>query len=147
MTSRREIIINLLKGSAVAGCGGLLWGITAEETVAAPTTLRPPGAIEDTEFLKACIKCGKCVEACPYDSLKLASPGDNKAIGTPFFEPRKIPCYMCTDFPCTEACPSGALDLKELSKQEELPDINNSQLAALLHKQWHCDDLSQFRNL
>jgi ferredoxin-type protein NapG len=26
-----------------------------------------------------------CVEACPFDTLKLAKPGDNKPLWTPFF--------------------------------------------------------------
>jgi ferredoxin-type protein NapG len=130
MTSRRDILKKLFKGAAVAGSGGLIWGMAIEETKADVATLRPPGAINDKDFLKACIKCGKCVEACPYDTLKLATPGDNSGIGTPWFEPRKIPCYMCTDYPCTEACPSGALNLKELSKENNPPDIHRESCIA-----------------
>lgn len=136
MATRRQILKRLIKGSAIAGTGGLVWGTTANQTKPDLTTLRPPGAIAPNNFIKACIKCGKCVEACPYDTLNLATLSDKKGIGTPFFEPRKIPCYMCTDYPCVEACPSKALDIKELVKDEEVANINNAQMGlAVIHKE------------
>ena len=136
MTSRREAIINLFKTVTVASSGGILWGSAAIETVNAPLSLRPPGALNTDDFIKACIKCGQCVTACPYETLKLATSGDNTALGTPYFKPREIPCYMCTDYPCTEVCPSGALDLKELTKNTEKPNIDNAQMGlAVIHKE------------
>lgn len=137
MTSRREVIQKLFKGAAVAGTGGLLWGVAAKESNASYLVLRPPGAIARDKFLKACIKCGQCVEACPYDTLKLATPGMGLPLGTPYYQPREIPCYMCTNIPCTEACPSDALDLKELiAKDASGPDINNAKMGlAVIHKE------------
>ena len=73
-------------------------------------SLRPPGALDEAAFQRACIKCGQCVEACPYGTLDLASAGGKHALGTPFFEPRAVPCYMCPGVPCAAVCPSGALD-------------------------------------
>ncbi|WP_198151046.1 4Fe-4S binding protein, partial [Hyphomicrobium sulfonivorans] len=35
------------------------------------------------DFLSACVRCGLCVRACPYDTLKLATLGDPAALGTP----------------------------------------------------------------
>ncbi len=136
MTSRREVLKKIFKTVAVAGSGGLLWGCTAKETMSAPVALRPPGALDTADFLKACIKCGQCVTACPYDTLKLATSGDNKAIGTPYFLPREIPCYMCTDYPCTVVCPSGALNVKKLTKATDKPTIDNAQMGlAVIHKE------------
>lgn len=136
MTSRREIIKKLFKGAAVAGTGGLMWGSLLPESKAEALTLRPPGAIESEDFLKACIKCGKCVEACPYDTLVLATLPDNIILGSPYYVARSIPCYMCTDYPCTEACPSGALDLKELTNEGEKPGINNARMGlAVIHRE------------
>lgn len=136
MTSRRDILKNMFKATAAAGSGGLLWGAVAESTVAAPITLRPPGAIEPEQFIKACIKCGKCVEACPYNTLILAMPTENSGVGTPYFKPREIPCYLCTNYPCTDACPSGALDLKKLIKDEQKADINNARMGlAVIHQE------------
>ncbi len=135
MTSRRDVLKNFFKTAAVAGSGGFVWGALAEETVDSQFALRPPGA-DDDNFIKTCIKCGLCVEACPYDTLKLATTGQNIALGTPYFEPRDIPCYMCTNIPCTEACPSDALDLKRLLNIDEKPDIEKAKIGlAVIHKE------------
>ena len=137
MTSRRKVIENLFKSGALMGFGGLLWGSTAKEAAGTELALRPPGAFEnDKNFVQACIKCGKCVEVCPYDTLELSTPGDGKSVGTPYFIPREIPCYMCTDIPCTNNCPSGALDMERLQKGNEPASINNSQMGlAVIHKE------------
>ncbi|MEN8202058.1 MAG: ferredoxin-type protein NapG [Bacteroidota bacterium] len=136
MNTRREVIRKLIRGTAVAGGGGLLWGTAITEIRAEDITLRPPGALEKDSFQKACLRCGQCVEACPYDTLLLARISDKRGIGTPHFEPRSIPCYMCTDYPCTEACPSGALDLKELSGEDNVPNINNARMGvAVIHRE------------
>jgi ferredoxin-type protein NapG len=71
--------------------------------------LRPPGALDEDEFLATCVRCGLCVRACPYDTLGLAKLGDDVAPGTPYFVARETPCYMCQDIPCMNACPTGAL--------------------------------------
>lgn len=72
--------------------------------------LRPPGAVVEDEFLKKCLRCGRCAHACPYDSLEMGRLDDGIAIGTPVIIARKQPCYLCSDLPCIKACPSGALD-------------------------------------
>lgn len=76
----------------------------------AAEVLRPPGAVEDKAFDSTCIRCGLCVEDCPYDILHLASWADPAPTGTPFFTAREEPCRMCRDIPCARACPTGALD-------------------------------------
>jgi len=136
MSTRRDIIKKMIKGTVIAGGGGLLWGTAITEIRAEDITLRPPGALEKELFQKACLRCGQCVEACPYDTLLLATFSDNKGIGTPYFEPRSIPCYMCTDYPCTKACPSGALDLKELLGEDHVPNINSAKMGlAVIHRE------------
>ncbi|WP_310620360.1 ferredoxin-type protein NapG [Flexibacterium corallicola] len=73
--------------------------------------LRPPGALSEDKFLGACVRCGLCVRDCPYDTLVLSSFGEAGPVtGTPYFTAREIPCEMCEDIPCIEACPTGALD-------------------------------------
>lgn len=136
MSTRRELLKKLFKASVAAGGGGLIWGAVAEGSVSAPIALRPPGALDSTDFIKACIKCGKCVEACPYETLQLATPTQNMGVGTPYYTPRQVPCYLCTDYPCTDACPSGALDLAKLTKGDAEPDINNARMGlAVIHKE------------
>jgi len=123
LSDRRKFILNMARGVGIAALGGFVWSAYIDEATASQLLLRPPGAIDEEDFLKTCIKCGLCVEACPYDTLMLAAPGDHKPLGTPYFIPRDVPCYMCTDIPCVPVCPTGALDESSVSTDGEL-DIN-----------------------
>jgi len=103
--------------------------------------LRPPAALDEKDFVKACIKCGTCVEACPYDTLKLSTPGDKIPVGTPYFIPREIPCYMCPDIPCVPVCPSGALDIKKVTDiqvEDQKSDINLAKMGVAVIDQQTC---------
>lgn len=126
----------LKDAASVAGGAGLLAlgaGMYAKQASALPATaIRPPGALAESEFLAACVRCGLCVRDCPYDTLKLAELGDSVATGTPYFEARDIPCEMCEDIPCVVACPSGAL-------VRELTDIGEARMGlAVLIDQENC---------
>ncbi len=127
--NRREFLLNSAKAIGLATMGGLVWSGYLNEAKASPFILRPPAAVPENIFLSKCIKCGICVEACPFDSLKLAKTGDGLPIGTPYFIPREIPCYMCEDIPCVPPCPTGALDLNLVSNKETNKlDINKAQM-------------------
>jgi len=121
-TSRRHFLSSIA-GAAGAGCLMALGaGLYASASSALPVqALRPPGALGEVEFLSACLRCGLCVRDCPYHILKLAPVGEPVATGTPYFEARAIPCEMCDDIPCVQACPSGALD-------REFHDINQAKM-------------------
>ncbi|MDO8454435.1 MAG: ferredoxin-type protein NapG [Sulfurimonas sp.] len=123
ISDRRKFILNMARGAGLATMGGFIWSAYVDEVTASSLLLRPPGAIKESDFLKTCIKCGLCVLACPYNTLLLAKAGDNKPLGTPYFVPRDMPCYMCPTIPCVPVCPTGALDEKSVTKDEKL-DIN-----------------------
>jgi ferredoxin-type protein NapG len=132
MPERREFLLKAFKGVGVAATGGLVWGGFIEEGKSAPLILRPPGALPEKEFIASCIKCGMCVEACPYDALDLAKPGDNKPIGTPYFTPRTNPCFMCKDIPCVPVCPTDSLDKTLVSDKDESGELKlNINLAKM----------------
>jgi len=118
-SDRRKFILTMARGIGLSAMGALVWSAYVGEVKAAPLILRPPGALPEEDFLKTCIKCGLCVEACPYDTLMLAKPGDNNPIGTPFFIPKDIACYMCDDIPCVPICPTGALDTASVQSEVE----------------------------
>jgi len=107
---RRAALIRLAQGAALIASGGMVWVyVLRNQARATPFALRPPGAQPETAFNALCIKCGLCVNACPYDSLRLATAWEPKPIGTPYYVPRQTPCYMCEDIPCMRVCPTGAL--------------------------------------
>ena len=120
LSDRRKFILTMARGTGLAVMSGLVWSAFLDESKAASLVLRPPAALAEEDFLATCIRCGLCVEGCPYDTLNLAKPGDNFPIGTPFMTPRKIPCYMCEDIPCVPVCPTGALDVKSVTKDKKL---------------------------
>lgn len=134
---RREFILNMARSAGIAALGGFAWSAYVDEVTASQLLLRPPGAIKEEDFLKTCIKCGLCVLACPYDTLLLAKPGDNKPLGTPFFTPRDIPCYMCPDIPCVPVCPTGALDESSVTTNGSL-DINVADMGLAVIDDENC---------
>lgn len=85
--------------------------------------LRPPGAVEESDFLERCTKCGDCFEACPYEAIVQRS-GD----GTPVIFQEKSPCRLCEDFPCIDVCETDALLPVDSPK-----DINMG-LAVVMHQ-------------
>ena len=128
---RRRFLRQAAGGLGAACLLSLGLGLYVRQVSALPAqALRPPGALDESEFLGACLRCGLCVRACPYDTLKLAPLGEAVATGTPYFLARQIPCEMCEDIPCVETCPSGALD-------HGLTDITKARmgLAALVDQE------------
>lgn len=141
ITQRRKFISTMAQGVVLSALGGMIWTGYIEEAKSAPLILRPPGAKSEVDFLRMCIKCGQCALACPFDTLLMAKPGDNKPIGTPYFIPRDVPCYMCTDIPCVPVCPTGALDEESVSKIEEgqsVLDINMSRMGVAVVDEESC---------
>jgi polyferredoxin len=84
-----------------------------------PRLIRPPGSLEEREFLKRCVKCGECMKVCITNGLQptLIEAG-LEGVWSPLLVPRIGYCeYRCTL--CGQVCPTGAikrLDLKEKVK-------------------------------
>jgi ferredoxin-type protein NapG len=147
--NRRKFMATTLQSVGLTALGGLLWSGYSDEVKASPLVLRPPGALKEEDFLKACIKCGLCAEACENrdsnrnkdgskrpGTLKMAKGGDHRMIGTPYFVAADVPCYMCDDIPCVPVCPSGALDEASVTNEAGELDINKSRMGlAVVHKE------------
>ncbi len=146
VSERRRFFTLMAQNIGLGAMGGLLWAGYADKAKSSPLTLRPPAALNEEEFVKTCIKCGLCSEACfnrPQNrdkngkqrpaTLKMAKAGDDVMIGTPYFIPREVPCYMCDDIPCVPACPTDALDItKVTNKKGELdPKLIDMGLAVV----------------
>jgi ferredoxin-type protein NapG len=115
-TDRRDFIKYSTMGLlALAAGGGIIFSPYA---LKAENRLRPPGAVNEKEFLALCIKCGQCLQVCPYHSIKLSNLAMGHGEGTPYIDATQRGCWGCEAVPCVLACPSGALD-HECSKIED----------------------------
>lgn len=133
LNSRRKFLLDSARAAGGATIVALGLGLYSRQSVSLPASaIRPPGALDEKDFLSACVRCGLCVRDCPYDTLKLAKFGDKVATGTPYFTARDIPCEMCDDIPCVKACPTGALD-------HSLENIDDSRMGlAVLIDEENC---------
>lgn len=78
------------------------------------TRLRPPGALNESDFLSSCIKCGQCVQVCPVQAIKLGDIDDGFGLGVPYIDPREQACdFSCDAVQCILACPTGSLTYKK----------------------------------
>jgi len=76
--------------------------------------LRPPGALDEHDFLASCIKCGQCVQVCPVAAIKLGDIDHGFGIGVPYIDSRSQACdFSCDAVQCILACPTGALSYKK----------------------------------
>ncbi|HHT9109737.1 MAG TPA: 4Fe-4S dicluster domain-containing protein [Candidatus Brocadiaceae bacterium] len=71
--------------------------------------LRPPGAVEETEFLSLCTRCDECIKVCPAKAIKRYQGFTDVAVGTPIIIPKENPCVLCNGMQCISACKEGAL--------------------------------------
>jgi len=105
---KREFIKYSTLGILGLALGGGM--IFSPYTLKAENRLRPPGAVDEDKFLALCIKCGQCLQVCPYHSIKLSDMAKGHGLGTPYIDASERGCYACDAVPCVLACPSGALD-------------------------------------
>ncbi len=115
----RRHAIGALIGGAIAGVGALLPGKRAH----ADTTLRPPGAGTEDEFLSACSRCFKCGDACPNGCIQFFDLGGGfDRVFTPFIKARTRGCILCGE--CAKACPTGALTPFDVSRDGWLAGVS-----------------------
>ncbi|MBI3985416.1 MAG: 4Fe-4S dicluster domain-containing protein [Lentisphaerae bacterium] len=72
--------------------------------------IRPPGSVEENEFLERCIKCGQCMKVCPTNVLQPATltQAGLEGLWTPVMDMTigfcQLNCVLCSD-----VCPTGAI--------------------------------------
>lgn len=94
--------------------GGIAWAGLGRSSLATPqrpeaALIRPPGALEETEFLKRCVRCGLCMRVCPTNVINptLGEAGW-EGVWTPVLNFNQGYCeYSCTL--CSSVCPTGAI--------------------------------------
>ena len=81
--------------------------------------IRPPGSVEESEFLEKCIKCDQCINVCPTNVLQPATwaEGGLESLWTPVMNFDIAHCQLkCTL--CSEVCPTGAI--RKITVEEKL---------------------------
>jgi polyferredoxin len=71
--------------------------------------IRPPGSVEEREFLERCIRCAECMKVCPNNALHPAFfEAGIEGLWTPILVARIGYCeYSCVL--CGQVCPTGAI--------------------------------------
>jgi MauM/NapG family ferredoxin protein len=104
--NRRRIIETALVGAVLFP---VLRSTIASGTSPDPRVVRPPGSIDEKDFLRRCIKCGECIRVCPTNAIQPAlMEAGFEGIWTPLLINRIGYCeYNCVL--CSQVCPTGAI--------------------------------------
>ncbi len=71
--------------------------------------IRPPGSLDEKNFLSRCIRCGACMKVCPNNALHpAAGEAGIEGLWTPVVAPRIGYCEPSCSL-CGQACPTGAI--------------------------------------
>lgn len=103
---RRKVLAGLVTGAAMLPLmrAGTSFAVEKNER-----RIRPPGALEESEFLARCVRCGECMKMCPNNALHPAfSEAGLEGVWTPVLVPRIGYCEPSCIL-CSEACPTGAI--------------------------------------
>jgi len=81
--------------------------------------IRPPGSVEESEFLERCIKCDQCINVCPTNVLQPSSlaQGGLEGFWTPVMDFSIGFCQLNCSL-CSEVCPTGAI--QKISVEQKL---------------------------
>ena len=103
---RRQVLTSLAAGAAAVPLLRVNTGLAAEPH---ERLIRPPAALDESQFLSRCIRCGECMKVCPNNALHpAASQAGWEGIWTPVLVPRVGYCEPnCTL--CGQVCPTGAI--------------------------------------
>ena len=99
--------------------------------------IRPPGAVEERDFLDRCIRCAECMKVCPNNALHPAFfEAGIEGLWTPILIPRIGYCeYSCVL--CGQVCPTGAIQ-KITEKQKLGIGQKPVQIGTAMYDQGRC---------
>ncbi|HVY48481.1 MAG TPA: 4Fe-4S binding protein [Minicystis sp.] len=114
-TGRRTAIATAAAGAALIPIGRVADVIDANYD---HRVIRPPGAVEEREFLDRCIRCAECMKVCPNNALHPAFfEAGVEGIWTPILIPRIGYCEPSCVL-CGQVCPTGAI--QKITEEQKL---------------------------
>lgn len=114
--SRRVLIGSATTGALLAP----LAQVAPAATLYRDDLVRPPGAVEEEEFLRRCIRCGECMKVCIGGALHPdLLRGGVFSLWSPVLVARLGYCeYNCTL--CGQVCPTGAIKLLPVEEKRKV---------------------------
>jgi polyferredoxin len=114
-TGRRTAIASAAAGAALIPAARVADVIDQNYS---PLVIRPPGSVEEKEFLERCIRCAECMKVCPNNALHPAFfEAGIEGMWTPILIPRigycEPSCVLCGD-----VCPTGAI--QKITEEQKL---------------------------
>lgn len=74
-----------------------------------PRLIRPPGSLDEKNFLARCVRCGECMKVCPNNALHpTLTEAGLEGLWTPVLVPRIGYCEPSCVL-CGQVCPTGAI--------------------------------------
>jgi polyferredoxin len=103
---RRKVLTGLASGAALVPLLRSTPGFAVERH---ERLVRPPGALDEADFLSRCIRCGECMKVCPNNALHpTLTEGGLEGLWTPVLIPRIGYCETSCVL-CSQVCPTGAI--------------------------------------
>ena len=112
---RRAVLGGILAGVSLPFLGrldGQAHGVSEARLI------RPPGSLEEKDFLRLCQRCGLCMKACPTNVI---NPTLTEAGIAGFWTPHLVMILGYCEYTCTlcgSVCPTGAI--KEISGKDKI---------------------------
>ncbi|MCL5019799.1 MAG: 4Fe-4S dicluster domain-containing protein [Patescibacteria group bacterium] len=104
--SRRHVVSSLAAGFALLP---IFRSSTSLDKNYDDRLIRPPGSLEEHEFLRRCIRCGACMKVCPTNAIQPTMlEAGLEGIWSPFLVMRVGYCEQ-TCVLCSQVCPTGAI--------------------------------------
>jgi MauM/NapG family ferredoxin protein len=113
--SRRAFVL----GSGLALAAGFFVYTGVRRQTRDPRLVRPPGGVDEPDFLALCSRCGQCMKVCPTNVLQpTATLAGVEGMLTPRMDMRVGFCdWACNE--CGKVCPTGAIEALALDAKRQ----------------------------
>jgi len=138
--TRRRVLTSVAAGAVALPLFRSMPGLAVQRDA---RLIRPPGALDEKDFLQRCVRCGECMKACPTNALQptFAEAGI-EGIWTPTVVPRIGYCEPSCVL-CSQVCPTGAIwktksDEKGWVREEANPSTKPIRIGTAFFDRGRC---------